>query len=123
MVAFGAALLLGVVLLSRARRENAVRYLGVWLIALAMAGPAAWPWYLSWGLVLLAACPDVQWSRVVLAVSVAGALVVKADGILAFPLHTAPVFVVLYIAVAAALLVRRRRPAVTPNRLRPIAEA
>jgi len=40
----------------------------------------------------------------------AGPLVVKADGILAFPLHTAPVFVVLYLG-AGVLWFARRRPA------------
>jgi hypothetical protein len=52
-----------------------------------------------------------------------GALVVKADGVLAFPLHTAPMFVLLYVALGAAFLARRRRPPVAATRLRPIAEA
>jgi hypothetical protein len=123
VVAFAATLLLGVVLLWRARRENAVRYLGVWLIAVAVAGPAAWPWYLTWGLALLAACPGIQFSRALVAVSAVGALAVKADGVLAFPLHTAPLFVLLYVALGAAFLARRRRPPVAATRLRPIAEA
>ena len=51
-----------------------------------------------------------------------GALVVKADGVLAFPLHAAPVFVVLYLAIVVVWLTRRR-PTVTARRLRPIAES
>jgi hypothetical protein len=85
-----------------------VRNLGIALIAVAVCGPAAWPWYLTWGLVLLAACPGIQQSRALALAAVACALVVKADGILAFPLHTAPLFVLLYIAVAAVWAARAR---------------
>ena len=93
-----------------------------WLVlAAALFGPAAWPWYLIWGLALLAACPEGQASRLLPLVMVLSPLVVKADGVLAFPLHTAPAFVVLYIAIAVVGL--RRRPTVAASRLRPIAEA
>jgi Glycosyltransferase family 87 len=108
VVAFGLSIVLGVVLLWRSRRENMVRNLGIALIAVAVCGPAAWPWYLTWGLVLLAACPGIQQSRALALAVVAGALVVKADGILAFPLHTAPVFVALYVGAAAVWLSRSR---------------
>ena len=111
VVAFGASLVLGAVLLWRSRRENVVRNLAIALIAVAVCGPAAWPWYLTWGLVLLAACPGIQDSRALAVVAVASALVVKADGVLAFPLQTAPVFVVLYVAAVAVWLSRTRFPA------------
>ncbi len=107
-VAFGLSIVLGAGLLWRSRRQTMVRNLGIALLAVAVCGPAAWPWYLTWGLVLLAACPGVQQSRALAFVAIAGALVVKADGILAFPLHTAPVFVVLYVAAAAVWLSRIR---------------
>ena len=103
------------------RSVNMVRYLGFALIAVAVCGPAAWPWYLTWGIVLLAACPGIQSSRALVLVSVAGALLVKADGVLAFPLHTAPVFVALYLVIA--VVASRRRPEVRAARLRPIPEA
>jgi hypothetical protein len=121
VIAFAVSLLFGLVLLWRTRPSNMVRYLGFALVAVAVCGPAAWPWYETWGLVLLAACPGIQSSRLLAATIVVGALVVKADGILAFPLHTAPVFVALYVAIAA--VAARRPPAVTAPRLRPIAEA
>ena len=121
VVAFAFGVLFGLVLLWRTRRSNLVRYLGLALIAVAVCGPAAWPWYLTWGLVLLAACPGAQSSWLLAVTMVAGALVVKADGVLAFPLHTAPVFVALYVAIAAA--VARRPRAVTAPRLRPIVES
>ena len=56
VVAFSLSVVLGVTLLWRVRRDTLVRYLGIALLAVAVAGPAAWPWYLTWGLVLLAAC-------------------------------------------------------------------
>jgi alpha-1,6-mannosyltransferase len=123
VIAFSLSLLFGLMLLWRTRTApaNMVRYLGYALIAAAVCGPAAWPWYLTWGLVLLAATPGVQSSRWLAVVGVAGALVVKADGVLAVPLHTAPVFVALYILIAA--LAARRPRAVTARRLSPIAEA
>ncbi len=121
VVAFAVAAALGVVLLWRTRRENVVRHLGIVLIAAAVCGPAAWPWYLTWGLALLAATPEAQASRALPFALVLSPLVVKADGVLAFPLHTAPAFVVLYIAIAIVAL--RRRGAVTASRLRPLAEA
>ena len=121
VIAFALSVAFGLVLLRRTRRESLVRYLGFALIAVAVCGPAAWPWYLTWGLVLLAACPGIQSSRLLVATLVVGALVVKADGVLAFPLHTAPVFVALYVATAA--LVARRPRAITAARLRPVAEA
>jgi len=123
VVAFVAAAMLSLVLLWRVRRPTIARYLGIALLAVAVAGPAAWPWYLGWGLVLLAADPDAQASRVLPVAIGATALTVKADGILAFPLHTAPVFVVLFLGVGAAILVSRRHPRVATRRLRPVAES
>ena len=117
LVAFGLSCVLGAVLLWRTRRHNMVRNLGLALIAVAVCGPAAWPWYLTWGLVLLAACPGIQDSRALVWVVLASVLVVKASGTLAFPLTTAPMFVVLYLAAAAVWAVRtRKRPAVPSRR-------
>jgi alpha-1,6-mannosyltransferase len=119
VVAFALSAVLALVLLWRVRGETLVRYLGIVLVAVAVAGPAAWPWYLSWGLVLLAACRKIQRSRALVIALVATALVVKADGILVFSIHTAPAFLVLYVALAVAAFVSHRRPAATgPGRWR-----
>jgi len=120
---FAFSVLLGLVLLWRVRRETLVRYLGVVLLVLAVAGPAAWPWYLTWGLVLLATTAEHQTSRWLMLVAAAGALVVKADGILAFALPTAPGFLALYLAAAVVALRRARHPAIARARLRPRALA
>ena len=120
-IAFAGSLVFGLLLLWHARPGNMVRYLAFALIAVAVCGPAAWPWYLTWGLVLLAACPRIQSSRALVVTAAVGGLLVKAVGILAFPLHTAPVFVVLYVAIV--VVASRRRAAVTAPRLRPVAES
>jgi hypothetical protein len=123
VVGFVLSVLLGLALLWRARRATLVRYLGIALLAVALAGPAAWPWYLSWGLVLLAATPELQGLRGAALAAAASVLVVKADGILAFPLHTAPAFVALYLALAIVWSRSARRPALAPRHVRPRALA
>jgi alpha-1,6-mannosyltransferase len=45
---------------ARADGPDAVRRAGIVLLALAVLGPATLPWYLSWGMALLAAAP---WSK------------------------------------------------------------
>lgn len=119
VVAFAGAVALSLILLWRVRRPTIARYLGFALLAAALAGPAVWPWYLTWGLALLATDSGVQTARVLPLALAASALAVKADGTLVFPLHTAPLFVVLYIGVAAAVVVARRRPALAARRVRP----
>jgi hypothetical protein len=100
---FGAlAILLVLELLRRSRPHNVARYAGLALIALTFGGPAAWPWYLVWGLALLAATPTagtVLWSMIII---VAGAFVVKPSGILAIPLQSAPWVMGAYVLAAAA---------------------
>jgi alpha-1,6-mannosyltransferase len=109
VIAFGITVLFGAVLLWRARLENLVRYLGLLLIAAAAGGPAAWPWYFTWGLVLLAICPRSGRS-VSLAVALAAAVfLVKPSGTLALPLGTAPVVVGAYAVIAAAAWYTWRR--------------
>lgn len=102
-------------LLWRAERRGLARSLGLALLAFAVGGPAAWPWYLSWGLVLLAACPLQRALVLLMAVaSVAGALVVKPNGILTLPLDSAPAVILVYAALGAGGLwawrSRRHRP-------------
>jgi alpha-1,6-mannosyltransferase len=90
-------------LLRRAERRRLGWQLGVALLAFALGGPAAWPWYLSWGIVIVAASPQPPWATVGLfAASVAGALIVKPDGILALPLQSAPAVLCVYLACAGA---------------------
>jgi alpha-1,6-mannosyltransferase len=101
-VTFAITAVLGLALLYRTRWENMVRRLGWLLIAIAIGGPAAWPWYFTWGLALLAACPGIQFSRVIPLAVVASAFIVIPTGQLALPLGTSPEMVVFYLLVLAA---------------------
>ncbi len=109
-VAFAITAVLGLVLLYRTRLENMVRSLGVLLIAVAFGGPAAWPWYFSWGLALLAVCPGVQFSRAIPVAVVASVLIVIPTGQLALTLGTSPEMVVLYLLLVAFACWYRWRP-------------
>jgi alpha-1,6-mannosyltransferase len=105
-VALAGTAVLGAVLLWHARFDNFVAYLGVVLVAAAIGGPAAWPWYFSWGLVLLAASVCVQQSRWLPLVIAASVLLVKPDGILALPLQSSPVCAAAYLVLAVAVALR-----------------
>lgn len=101
--------LAGVVLLVRVRIGRLVAMLGIFLMIAAACGPAAWPWYFVWGLVLVAAVPGVPGSTELAAAIAASAFVVKPGGTLALSLHTAPVMVIVYGLVVAWVWGRRRR--------------
>lgn len=91
---------LGLWLLYRVRIRTLAFSLGLLLLAAAVGGPAAWPWYLTWGVVLLAGCPGPQRSRALVLVSVASVFLIKPNGILALPLPSAPAVLAVYIALA-----------------------
>lgn len=101
-----------VVLCLRARYDRLVRSLGILLILAAVCGPIAWPWYLTWGAVLLSADPKIQRSLWLPVVILASAFFIMPGGQVAIPLPRAPEMLVLY-AVAAliglAVVVGRRR--------------
>jgi hypothetical protein len=100
----------GLWLLYRTRIPTLVLGLGVFLLVAAAGGPAAWPWYFTWGLVLLAACPGPQRSVGLPVALVLAVFVVKPNGILALPLGSAPAVLAVYVLVAfAAWYVHRRR--------------
>jgi hypothetical protein len=99
----------GLGLLARARVPTLAARLGATLVLAAVAGPATWPWYLSWGLVLLCACPRPQRSRALLAALALGAFLVRPDGTLVLPLGSAPGVLAAEVALAVAAWVRWRR--------------
>jgi hypothetical protein len=92
--------LLALWLLVRVRIPRLTASLGLLLLVAAAGGPAAWPWYLSWGIVLLAAVPAAQRSAWLAAVSVISVFLIKPNGILALPLPSAPVVIAVYVVLA-----------------------
>jgi alpha-1,6-mannosyltransferase len=103
VVALALTAVFGVVLLRRARDRNLVPSLGALLLVAVFAGPATWPWYLTWGLALIACCAVAQRSRVLPLAIVLAAVVVKPGGILALPLDSAPIVLAAYVIAAAAV--------------------
>jgi hypothetical protein len=108
-VAFGASVVIGLVALYRVRVGRLVALLGLVLLVAAAGGPAAWPWYFSWGLVLIAALRGWQRSRALAAALAISAFLVKPNGVLAVPLGAAPAVVAVYLAIAGAAWSRWRR--------------
>ena len=90
----------GLWLLHRARVPRLVALLGVCLLVAAAGGPAAWPWYFTWGLVLVAACAAPQRSLAVALALVVSAFLVKPSGTLALPLGSAPAVLAVYVLIA-----------------------
>jgi alpha-1,6-mannosyltransferase len=125
-IAFMLTIALGAWLLYRVRLATLVRYLGILLVVFAFCGPAAWPWYFAWGITLLAACPGIQFSRVAAVAIAASVFVVKPSGMLALPLKSSPLTLLMYVLLVAALAWawRRRRGAVMrlPGATAPLAE-
>ena len=109
LIAFAITAGLGAVLLWRVRLENLVLSLGVLLLAAAAGGPAAWPWYFTWGLVLLAACPGPGRSRAFAVAVAASVFLVKPSGSLALPIQASPVVVAVYALLAGAAWYTWRR--------------
>jgi len=101
-VGFALTAVIGLVLLYRVRIPRVALYLGAFLLVTAAGGPAAWPWYFTWGLVLVAGARGPQRS-IALAVALAVAVfLVKPNGILALPLPTAPAVIVVYALIGGA---------------------
>jgi alpha-1,6-mannosyltransferase len=100
-VAFAATALVALALLRKTATQTIPRYLGLALMAFALGGPAVWPWYLCWGLVLLAVWAPAQRSRALVLTVLLGSFLVKPNGILALPLGSSPVVAALWIAAAA----------------------
>lgn len=104
-----ALIIFGALLLYRTRRTNVVVNLGVFFVAVALFGPAAWPWYFIWGLALLVCVVDFQQSIAVPALVVVSVFLVKPDGILALPVGSSPVVLAIYLMLSGGALVYFRR--------------
>ncbi len=105
---FALVALVALFLSLRVRYATLPRYLGLVLIAAAIGGPAAWPWYLSWGIVLLAADRRTQSSLWLPVIVIASAFPVMAGGQVAVPLPDAWWTLVVYAGAAAVAVLGPR---------------
>ncbi|MGO9754055.1 MAG: polyprenol phosphomannose-dependent alpha 1,6 mannosyltransferase MptB [Solirubrobacteraceae bacterium] len=107
----------GLWLCTRVSYERLATYLGALLLAAALGGPAAWPWYLCWGATLLCADARAQRSLWLPALLVGAVFGVMAGGQVVTPLPQAPQMLEVYVlAVTLGLLVTRARHSARPAR-------
>jgi hypothetical protein len=94
---------LGVRFLLRAPEDGVVRNLGLTLLFLALLGPIVWAWYVTWGIVVLAAVAGGRLRTAVIAIGTfwAFAGVTSVHGIFMRFIHT---FVLTDMLLVAALL-------------------
>lgn len=106
-----AAVISGLVVL-RCRMEGLAAAVATVMIAVVVAGPAMWPWYLTWGFTLLAVIPGIQWSRAVQLATVGGCLVLAPTGQINIPSTEGPYVAagwLIVAGVAAARMTAARR--------------
>jgi hypothetical protein len=118
---------LGVRFLLRSPQDGVVRNLGLTLLVLALLGPIVWAWYVTWGLVVLAAVAAGPLRRMVIAVSTfwAFAGVTSVHGIFMRLIHTFALTDLLLVAALLAICIaplaqfgkegRARLPRITPD--------
>jgi len=103
------------VLLVTVHRHEVVHSLGLALILIVVGSPTVWPWYLMWGLILLAATP-AQRSRLMAGVLALAMLLVGPSGSPRLGGHW---YIVVTLALVAAVvwLIRDRhwRAVVVPR--------
>ena len=94
-------------LLWHAQRRGWVRSLGVALVLLVVLGPVVQPWYLSWGLVLLAASYEGREHFWLLAFSITGPFIGLPGGgpLLNGLVHSNPLLVALVVAILGGVLI------------------
>ncbi len=91
-------------LLLSARRDTALRHLGLALLGAVLLAPVVQPWYLLWALPVLAVALDPRWARAVAAGSAVLCLLILPSGrhLIRPPLYGVPTLLVLAAAVASS---------------------
>jgi len=103
-------------LVSRTDRYGMPRALGWSLLAVVFLGPIVWPWYETWGLVLLGVAADVWSRRVVLVLSTVACFVTVPAHVRASAADVvAAAAALLVVAAAAGYSLHRARRAVAPD--------
>jgi len=104
---FAAAGAFAVWFLWHAERRGWVRSLGVALLLLVILGPVVQPWYLAWGIVLLAASYQGREHFWLLAMSITGPFIGLPGGrvLLAGLVHSNPLLIAVAVAILGGVLV------------------
>lgn len=97
-----AAAVCGAVLLWRTRQDNLVATLAAAMLVVVLVGPALWPWYLTWGVTLLAATPVGQRSKLLVLTSSAYVFLLTASGSTTIPSSLSPLVAVAWLFAAGA---------------------
>ena len=94
-------------LLVHAEERGWVRSLGLALVLLVVLGPVVQPWYLTWGLILLAASYQGREHFWLLAFSIVGPFIGLPGGreLLAGLIHSNPLLIALAVAICGGVLV------------------
>ncbi|MHB8660156.1 MAG: polyprenol phosphomannose-dependent alpha 1,6 mannosyltransferase MptB [Solirubrobacteraceae bacterium] len=92
-----------VVVAIRTRWDNLILCLGALLLVSVFGGPAAWPWYATWGLTVLGAHELVQRAPLAPLAVVVAAFLVKANGQLVLSLGFSPVTLALYVVTGGVI--------------------
>jgi hypothetical protein len=107
---------LALLLLARAPQVGAVRALGLALVAVVILGPVVQPWYLLWGIVLLAAVVGERAHYALAALSIALCLALMPNGksIIRPPFYGLPIIAAVGLAVVEVRRAKRPAP-LTPS--------
>ena len=107
LLGFLAAGAIALWLLWHGERRGWVRSLGLSLVLLVELGPVVQPWYLAWGLILLAASYQGREHFWLLALSITGPFIGLPGGreLLAGLVHSNPLLIALAVAVLGGVLV------------------
>jgi alpha-1,6-mannosyltransferase len=102
----GSALLLGLWLLVRSERIGSLQAIGLTLLLVVALGPVVQPWYLSWGLVLLAPVAEGRIRSLIIALSIGSAFIGLPGGhqLVLSLLHADPLQVAVALLVCLGIL-------------------
>jgi hypothetical protein len=109
-IGMGAAALFALILWLRLRdMRGMVLSLGLMLIGAVIGGPATWPWYLIWGVALLATDPRAQRSTWLAGALVVPIFLIRTDGEVAITLPHAWRAAIVMLAIVSIAAVRALR--------------
>lgn len=106
LLGLGAAAVLGLWLLKNVERFGTLRAVGLTMLAVVVMGPVVQPWYLSWGLILLAPVATGRVRRLIVVSSVASAFIGLPGGrqLVVDLLNANPLTVALALLACLAIL-------------------